>query len=207
MDPNERKSHWENVYGTKGEQEVSWFQDIPTTSLDLLSADGVTLDSAVIDIGAGASRLVDALIARRHRNVTVLDVSGAALATAQARLGSQADTVRWIEADITQWNPTERYDVWHDRAVLHFLTSEAERDAYRRALLAAVRPGGLVVIGTFDLDGPEKCSGLTVQRYSGASLADMLGDGFERLDTRQEEHATPWGSTQRFQFSRFRRAG
>jgi 2-polyprenyl-3-methyl-5-hydroxy-6-metoxy-1,4-benzoquinol methylase len=205
MTLQDRKSHWESVYGTKGEQEVSWFQEVPTTSLDLLGADGVSLDSAVIDIGAGASRLVDALLARGYRNVSVLDVSGAALATARARLGSQADAVHWIESDITQWTPADRYDVWHDRAVLHFLLSDDERTAYRRTLAAAVRPGGLIVIGTFDLDGPERCSGLTVQRYSGESLAQMLGDGFERIDTRGEEHATPWGSVQRFQFSRFRR--
>ena len=205
MTLQDRKSHWETVYGTKGEQEVSWFQETPAASLDLLDADGVTLDSAVIDVGAGASRLVDALLARGYRNVSVLDVSGAALATARTRLGSQADAVHWIESDITQWSPSDRYDVWHDRAVLHFPLSEGERNTYRRALAAAVRPGGLIVIGTFDLDGPEKCSGLTVQRYSGDSLAQMLGDGFERIDTRSEEHATPWGSVQRFQFSRFRR--
>lgn len=153
MESQARKSHWESVYGTKGEQEVSWFQDVPATSLDLIAADGVTRDSAIIDIGAGASRLVDALLARGHSDISVLDVSGEALARARARIGAAAG-VHWFEADITQWSPARQYDVWHDRAVLHFLTLEEERAAYLHALAAGLRPGGFAVIGTFALDGP-----------------------------------------------------
>lgn len=202
MNTQDRKGHWEAVYQSKGEQEVSWYQETPT-SLSLLATEGVTTGSAIIDVGGGISRLVDLLIARGYRDVSVLDVSGAALATAKERLKSQSDSVSWIEADITQWSPSRRYDVWHDRAVLHFLTTETEQKAYRQALTSAMSPGGLVIIGTFALDGPDKCSGLPVQRYSGDTLAEMLGNGFERIDTSHEEHATPWQAKQKFQFSRF----
>ena len=203
MDTQNRKAHWENVYGSKSETQVSWFQESAATSLELLAHPGVTRDSAIIDVGGGASRLVDTLLERGHTDLTVLDLSGAALAAAQARLGARAAAVRWIEADITQWAPANTYDVWHDRAVLHFLTSETDRAAYLRALRQATRPGAFVVIASFALDGPEKCSNLPVQRYSPATLAALLGDGVAALDSRAETHKTPWGSEQKFQFSRF----
>lgn len=206
MDTQTRKVHWEGVYTAKAENQVSWFQETAATSLKLLAYEGIDQNSAVIDVGGGASRLVDALAGQGYTNLTVLDVSGAALAAARARLGSSASRVRWIEADITQWRPADSYDAWHDRAVLHFLTTDDERAAYLRALRQAVRPGGLVIIATFDLDGPEKCSGLPVQRYSPATVAALLGDDFSVLDSRTETHVTPWGSGQKFQFSRFRRA-
>lgn len=205
MDPQGRKAHWETIYGSKAENQVSWFQDTAATSLELLAHPGVTRDSAIIDVGGGASRLVDTLLDRGHSDLTVLDLSGAALAAAKARLGARASAVRWIEADITQWTPPVTYDVWHDRAVLHFLTSEADRAAYLRALRRATRPGGLVVIASFALDGPETCSNLPVQRYSPATLAVLLADGFAPLDSRAETHKTPWGSEQKFQLSRFLR--
>jgi hypothetical protein len=142
---------------------------------------------------------------RGYADITILDISAAALEAAKARLGTRAAAVRWIEADLTSWVPTMRYGAWHDRAVLHFLTDEADRGAYLRALRQAVRAGGLVIIATFDLDGPEKCSGLTVQRYSPTTLASFLGDDFIPLDSRSELHKTPSGSGQKFQFSRFLR--
>lgn len=203
MNPDRRKSHWEGVYSSKSENQVSWFQETAATSLQLLAHDGISKTSAIIDVGGGLSRLVDSLIEHGYSNVTVLDLSGAALEGARARLGTKASSVHWIEADITRWEPSVVYDAWHDRAVLHFLTEEADRAAYVRALRRAIRPGGLVVIATFALDGPDKCSGLPVQRYSPVTLAALLGDDFAPLDSRAESHMTPWGSEQRFQFSRF----
>jgi SAM-dependent methyltransferase len=203
MDTPGRKAHWDGVYGSKAENQVSWFQETAAPSLELLEHESVGKSSAVIDIGGGVSRLVDALLDRGYTNLTVLDLSAAALNTARSRLGTRAPAVRWIEADITRWVPEATYDVWHDRAVLHFLTVDADRAAYLRALQKAVRPGGLVVIATFALDGPEKCSGLPVRRYSPTSLAEFLGAGFVPIDSRAEIHKTPWGAEQRFQFSRF----
>lgn len=202
---NGRKAHWENVYSTKAENQVSWFQEAAGTSLELLAHPGISQSSAIIDVGGGASRLVDALLDRGHTNLTVLDLSAASLAATRARLGARSAMVRWIEADITRWQPDSTYDAWHDRAVLHFLTTDSDRAAYLHALRRAVRPGGLVVIASFALDGPEKCSGLPVQRYSPVTLAALLGDDFTPIDSRSERHATPWGSEQSFQFSRFTR--
>ena len=206
MSTTDRKTHWEGVYGSKSEDQVSWFQESAATSLELLAHPGISKSSTLIDVGGGVSRLVDALIERGYADLTVLDLSGAALEAARQRLGPRAASVRWIEADITRWTPERLYDAWHDRAVLHFLTSEADQAAYTRALKKALRPGGLAVIATFALDGPEKCSGLPVQRYSPATLAELLKDGFTALDSRTETHKTPWGSEQRFQYSRFIRA-
>lgn len=200
-----RREHWNGVYAEKGELNVSWFQEIPSLSLDLLAAVGSTPGSAIIDVGGGSSRLVDALVDGGYRRVTVLDLSDAALSLAKARLGQRADAVTWIAADVTQWSPPCHYDVWHDRAAFHFLTEQRDRDAYASRLAAALRPGGHAIIGTFALDGPERCSGLPVVRYDAAKLSATLGNCFEFIETRQQNHATPWGSTQRFQFSIFRR--
>ncbi len=201
----DRSGHWENVYSSKGEAEVSWFQEDPAPSLALIAAAGVTLAAAVIDIGGGASRLVDALLARGHGDVTVLDLSAPALEAARRRLGPTGDAVHWIVADVTTWQPPCRYDVWHDRAAFHFLTDPADRAAYVAALTAALPPGGHAVIATFAPDGPERCSGLPVMRYDGESLAAVLGAGFARLETVAHSHLTPWGAAQSFQFSLFRR--
>lgn len=198
-----RQTHWENVYTTKGESEVSWFQESPAISLDLIRAAGATNDSAIIDIGGGASRLVDALLARGFRSLAVLDLSQAALDAARARIGSGADTVEWIVSDVTKWNPSRRFDIWHDRAAFHFLTDQNDRAAYVTRLKAALRPAGQAIIGTFAMDGPEKCSGLPVQRYDPASLHETLGNCFRLVEDRRETHNTPWGSTQSFQFTRF----
>jgi ubiquinone/menaquinone biosynthesis C-methylase UbiE len=202
----DRQSHWQNVYTTKGELDVSWFQERPTVSLDLIATAGNTA-SFVIDVGGGASRLVDALLARGFRRVTVLDVSEAALIVAKQRLGPNANAVQWIAADVTAWEPAEHYDVWHDRAAFHFLTAPSDRDAYVARLTRALRPGGQAIIGTFSLAGPERCSGLPVVRYDAPSLGEVLGPAFRLLETREHEHRTPWGSAQQFQFSRFRFAG
>ena len=206
MDSAGRQAHWENVYGTKGEKEVSWFQDSPTISLDLIDATGVVKGASILDIGGGASRLVDALLEQGFESLTVLDLSEKALATTRARLGRKAANVRWIVADVTKWKPAESYDVWHDRAAFHFLMEPHDRAAYAERLREAVRLGGHVIIGTFAPDGPERCSGLPVMRHDAVSLGETFGRSFELMETRRHDHQTPMGGIQRFQFSRFRRA-
>jgi SAM-dependent methyltransferase len=203
---DDRQSHWETVYSTKSETDVSWFQETPEPSLALLALVGAGSNSAIVDVGGGASRLVDALLVEGYTDLTVLDLSAAALATARQRLGKAADRVQWIAADATTWEPPpKRYDVWHDRAAFHFLTDEADQHAYIDRLARGLKIDGHAIIGTFAVDGPEKCSGLPVARHSAESLAALLGTSFERVDTRPHEHATPWGSVQKFQFSTFRR--
>ena len=207
MDDSSRQHHWEKVYTTKGEAEVSWFQETPAPSLELIELVGATQNSAVIDIGGGASRLVDSLVSRGYEDVTVLDVSAAALASARSRIGDKANRVTWITADVTIWQPSRSYDVWHDRAAFHFLTEPNDQAAYIARLRRALRVGGHAIIVTFAPDGPERCSGLMVSRYDANTLAAKLGQGFELIDTRRHDHTTPWGSVQKFQFSTFRRAG
>lgn len=201
----DRQTHWDRVYRTKGESEVSWFQETPEPSLDLLQLAGAGPTEAIIDIGGGASRLVDHLLDAGFENVAVLDLSEAALAAARERLGERGAKVRWIAADVTAWEPDEIYDVWHDRAALHFLTAAEDQAAYATRVRKALRIGGRAIIGTFAPDGPEKCSGLPVVRHDAGSLAALLGPGFVLVDARRHEHRTPWGATQRFQFSTFRR--
>jgi SAM-dependent methyltransferase len=205
MQSESRQAHWQNVYTKKGENEVSWFQENPAPSLELIAQVGATSTSAIIDIGGGASRLVDNLVELDFENVTVLDLSEAALEAAKDRLGGRAARVQWIVADATVWEPREAYDVWHDRAAFHFLTEERDRTAYIARLEGALKVGGHAVIATFALDGPERCSGLAVVRYDPASLGQTLGRTFQLVDTRRHAHATPWGSNQSFQFSVFRR--
>lgn len=200
-----RKTHWENVYQTKGERDVSWFQESPAISLELICATGVAGDSPIIDVGGGASRLVDVLIDAAFKKIAVLDLSERALALSRARLGIRGENVSWICADIMSWQPETTYDVWHDRAVFHFLTKPEERAAYAACVVRAVDPGGHVIIGTFAPDGPERCSGLPVQRHDAASLGVVLGPKFKVIDSRRHDHHTPGGATQHFQFSRFRR--
>ena len=205
MSSENRQAHWEDVYTRKSESEVSWFQENPAPSLELIGQVGATSSSAVIDIGGGASRLVDHLVGRDFEDITVLDLSEAALATAKARLGTRGANVHWIVADATVWEPSKTYDVWHDRAAFHFLTDAQDRAAYVARLERATKVGGHAIIATFALDGPERCSGLPVVRYDPATLGQTLGRTFQLVDTRRVTHATPWGSDQSFQFSVFRR--
>ena len=206
MNDLSRQQHWEKVYTTRGESQVSWFQETPALSLELIALVGAMQDSAIIDIGGGASRLVDHLVSRGFQDLTVLDLSAAALASARSRIGGRADRVTWITADVTLWQPQRTYDVWHDRAAFHFLTEPNDQAAYVARLRRALRAGGHAIIATFAPDGPERCSGLMVSRYDADALAAKLGAGFELIDTRRHDHTTPWGSAQKFQFSTFRRA-
>lgn len=202
MSAFDRQAHWENVYATKDENRVSWFEESATVSLDLVHATGVDIGASIVDIGGGASRLVDALVDEGFA-VTVLDLSKKALTTAKTRLGARGNKVRWVAADVTTWEPSETYDVWHDRAAFHFLTDPMDRAAYAKQVATAVRAGGHVIIGTFALDGPERCSGLQVVRHDAGSLGEMLGKSYKLLESRRQSHQTPAGATQWFQFSRF----
>jgi 2-polyprenyl-3-methyl-5-hydroxy-6-metoxy-1,4-benzoquinol methylase len=193
-----REEHWRKVYTEKQPDAVSWYQATPAPSLAALDRFGAGPEQALIDIGGGASTLVDALLERGWRDVTVLDIAAPALAAAQARLGELAAEVTWEVADITTWQPQRRYDVWHDRAVFHFLTAAEQRAAYLRAMAQGLAPGGLAIIATFALDGPEKCSGLPVERYDADKLERTLGDGFRLEASWREEHLTPWGASQVF---------
>jgi len=202
---DDRQAYWESVYSSKGEAEVSWFQEAPQPSMDLFKLVGAQPSDAVIDIGGGASRLVDHLIAAGHKDVSVLDLSSAALSQAQARLGEASSIVEWIVADASTWLPSRSYDIWHDRAAFHFLTEPKQQSRYMDRVRSALRPGGHVVIGAFAPDGPERCSGLPVDRHNAKSLGERLGKSFALLDTREYEHRTPWDSKQKFQFSTFTR--
>lgn len=189
-------AHWDDRYRSIGAEAVSWFEEHPKTSLALLDALGVDATHSVLDLGGGASTLIDHLLRRGHRDLTVLDVSTVALAAAQERL-VDADAVTWVETDLLAWQPTRRWDVWHDRAVLHFLVDDEDRAAYRGLLRRALEPGGSFVIGTFADDGPTHCSGLPVRRHSPDDLVELLGD-VEVVEQRRDVHRTPTGVEQPF---------
>jgi SAM-dependent methyltransferase len=199
----DRKAHWERVYATKADRDVSWFEALPAISIEMLEAAGLTRETCVLDVGGGDSRLIDHLAGRGMDCLAVLDVSGAALQRAQARLGRGADLPIWIEADVTGDWSLKPMDIWHDRAVFHFLTAPEDQAGYLEHMLAVLKPGGAAVIATFAPDGPETCSGLPVARYSPESLAKVLGQPFARVESRRHLHVTPWGRTQAFQYSRF----
>jgi len=200
------KTHWETVYSSKSTDEVSWFQPHADLSLNLIKATGVGRGAAIIDVGGGASTLVDDLVAEGYADLTVLDLSAAALKAARKRLGAEADRVCWLEADITKAAlPASRYDIWHDRAVFHFLTAPADRAAYVRTVLRAVKPGGHVIVATFAEDGPLQCSGLPVMRYRADELHDQFGEAFTLIQHQKEEHHTPFGTVQQFVYCYCRR--
>jgi ubiquinone/menaquinone biosynthesis C-methylase UbiE len=196
MDP---KSHWEHVYQTKAPTDVSWYQPEPRLSLELIQRVVPEPGTPIIDVGAGASTLVDGLLDAGYTNLTVLDVAEPALAIVQSRLGERAVGVRWLEANVlTAELPEHHYGLWHDRAVFHFLTDEKDRAQYVSQVQRAVRPGGHVIVASFAPDGPERCSGLTVVRYSPDAMHAQFGSGFTPLDSVSEEHRTPGGAVQSF---------
>jgi SAM-dependent methyltransferase len=192
-----RADHWDAAYAARGLDGVSWFQAVPEVSLELVDALDVSRDAAVIDVGAGASYFVSELLARGFQDLTLLDLSGTALGAARRRLPADAP-VRIVQADVLDWEPDRRYDLWHDRAVFHFLVASSDRDRYVETLRRAVTPGGKVIVGTFAEDGPEMCSGLPVDRYTAADLSAALGETFHLLETRRERHVTPRGAVQPF---------
>lgn len=195
----ENKTHWEQIYTTKTTTQVSWYQEHAELSLEFIQKTGVDKWGQIIDVGGGASTLVDDLLAHGYKQITVLDISAAALQTTQQRLGSLAQQITWLEADITQVElPIHFYDVWHDRAVFHFLTQAADRARYVAQVRQAVRPGGHVIVATFADDGPLQCSGLDVARYNPDSLHAQFGAEFTLLNSTREAHETPLGTTQKF---------
>lgn len=200
----DRKEHWETVYATKGVDEVSWYQAEPLVSLDLIET-ACPQHERVVDIGGGASVLVDRLLDQGFKTVAVLDISEAALERSKARLRDRARRVQWILADVTTVESIGQFDVWHDRAVFHFLTDAGDRRKYVNLAIRTIPIGGHLVIGTFAIDGPSQCSGLDVCRYDARLLATELGPSFELIKGIASEHMTPWGKPQKFLFNLFQR--
>jgi hypothetical protein len=198
------KAHWNGTYAAKADH-VSWYQDQPDRSLSLIKAACDGKSKSAIDIGGGASRLVDSLLGMGLSDLTVLDISEVALERSRLRLGDTAKNITWLVADLLQWQPSRTWDIWHDRAVFHFLTERASQDAYFAALTRGTRPGSHIVMATFALTGPERCSNLPVQRYSHATLAARLGPNFVPTVEDTEQHLTPFGTTQDFIYSVFLR--
>ena len=195
----DRKQHWEQVYTTKASDNVSWFQERADQSLTLIRHTELGKDAAIIDVGGGASTLVDDLVAEGFADLSVLDLSSAALDVAKRRLGKHAKAVQWIAGDITQTDlPINRFDIWHDRAVFHFLTNPTDRQAYVAQVVRAVKPNGHIIVATFAEDGPEKCSGLPVMRYNPNTLHAAFGDNFTLVSHQKESHNTPFGTVQQF---------
>jgi SAM-dependent methyltransferase len=199
----DRKTHWEQVYSTRKPHEVGWYQAYPEIPLRLIAATGVAKNEAIIDVGGGASNLVDALLENAYSDVTVLDLSAAALEATKARLGASSNQVAWLVADVTLFTPPRTYRVWHDRAVFHFLTDTADRQRYLEAARAALPPGGHLIMATFALDGPPQCSGLDVVRYSPESLQQEVGHGFTLVESFGGLHITPSQGKQSYTFCRF----
>lgn len=198
-----KKAHWEKVYETKEPHEVSWTQEVPKTSLEMIHSFPIDRSAKIIDVGGGDSTLVDFLLEQGFENITVLDISAKALEKAKARLGDRAQLVTWIVSDITQFQPKTTYDVWHDRAVFHFLTEQEQIEKYLNiARKAAV---GYLTIGTFSENGPEKCSGLAIKQYTEDTLSSVFASDFETLTTKRENHITPFGTEQNFVFCSFQR--
>lgn len=200
----ERQQHWEGVYQGKDESEVSWYQEYPDISLQLIERAGIGTDAAVIDVGGGASVLVDNLLQKGFSRITVLDISSAALECTRQRLAERAGEVEWRVADVTRFKPDHSYALWHDRAVFHFLTDALDRRRYIEVLQSALQEGGYLLLATFALDGPEQCSGLPVERYDAEKMQAVLGEAFILLESRREHHITPAEREQRFTYALFR---
>lgn len=200
------KEHWENIYQTKKSDEVSWYQEKPKTSLSLIYETNVDKDAKIIDVGAGASKLVDNLLALSFRNITILDVSSTALDKVKKRLGDKANKVKWIASDLREFETNDKYDLWHDRAVIHFLTDEEDIKKYVELARRYLKLNGFLIVSTFSEKGPKKCSGLDIKQYSEDSVKKLFSD-FEHIKSFEEEHLTPWGTGQIFIFSVFRKRG
>jgi len=203
MENQARKNHWENIYDVKTPQEVSWTEEKPETSINLIHSFPIDKTAKIIDIGGGESKLVDFLLQEGYENITVLDISANALNRAKKRLGKNANKVNWIVSDITEFNPSETYDVWHDRAVFHFLTNENDIKKYQELVSKTVDK--YMVIGTFSTEGPLKCSGLEIKQNNEQSLTSTFDQNFEKLDCFTIDHKTPFDTIQNFIFCTFKR--
>ncbi len=206
VDDDERCEHWHKVYASRLPEATSWYQRVPTVSLVLVAAIGLSRDAGIIDVGGGASTFVDHLLDRGFTDLAVLDIAEEALSAARQRIGWRANRVDWISADVTAWTPHRQWALWHDRAVFHFLVTAEDRQAYVAALKAAQAPGGHVIMATFAPEGPERCSGLPVVRYDEARLGTELGPDFRFVESKREKHLTPGGAEQAFLFQRYVRA-
>jgi len=205
MENFDRKKHWENIYQTKELKDVSWFQPTPETSLDFFKQFNVPTTAKVIDIGGGDSFLVDNLLDLGYQDISVLDISATAIDRAKQRLGDKAKNVKWIVADAATFKPKEKYDFWHDRAAFHFLTDEQEITNYLQTAQENINPTGVLVIGTFSEQGPKKCSGIEIKRYSENTMADRLKKFFEKIKCITVDHKTPFDTFQNFVFCSFRK--
>lgn len=201
----DRQRHWEAIYQRTTPENLSWYQNETLVSSELIASVCLSREAAVIDVGGGASVLVDWLIREGYRDITVLDISPAALAASRTRLGNLAVDVTWREADVTLYEPKQQHSLWHDRAVFHFLTEASDREKYREVLKRSVLPGGDVIVATFGFDGPKRCSGLDVVRYDAESLAAEFGPAFRLLHVRHEVHRTPQLMEQQFTYCHLRR--
>jgi len=197
------KAHWESLYAQRKPAEVSWYQSHPQHSLSLIGDTGIGTTASIIDVGGGASTLIDHLLAVGYRNLTVLDIARSAIERAQERLGDRSQQVTWVEQDVTDYAPGQTFDIWHDRAVFHYLTLDRDRECYLEALYRALKPGGQAIIATFSDSGPSQCSGLDVVRYSPEALSRVLGPQLRLVETFTEEHHTPNGGLQEFVYCRF----
>jgi hypothetical protein len=200
-----KKTHWEDAYEHKETDQLSWFQSAPAQSLQMIANAQLDPHDKIVDAGGGASTLVDHLLDLGYDNITVVDIASQAISTSQKRLGNKSDKVTWVVNDLLSWSPANPINLWHDRAVFHFLVKPDERRAYLEMLSKSMPCDSQVIIATFALDGPQKCSGLPVCRYDAASLSRELGQAFELLETAREEHITPAKREQRFTYCRFRR--
>ncbi|HEX3471038.1 MAG TPA: class I SAM-dependent methyltransferase [Silvibacterium sp.] len=204
MNPLETREHWDRVYGVRSPEQVSWFRPHLETSIALIERAGTDRDTAIIDVGGGTSTLVDDLLGRGYTNVTVLDISQSAIEIAKKRLGEASRLIRWMRADVAQaLLPAQTYDVWHDRAVFHFLTQPEQRLSYVSTVASSVRPGGHIIVSTFGPEGPTRCSGLDVVRYGPDSLRAEFGHRFRLLESSTKSHQTPFGTTQQFLYCCF----
>ena len=199
------EDHWQNVYDKKNENEVSWYQKSPKLSLEFVKSLNLSLDAEIIDIGAGESRLVDNLIELGFVNLTVLDISSKSIEKTKKRLGLKSKLVNWIVSDINNFNPTKKYDLWHDRAAFHFLKDSVEIDNYVKLVKSSLHNQGNLIIATFSENGPLKCSGLEVSRYSENSISDLFNNDFELIKSQKSIHKTPFSTSQEFLFSKFKK--
>lgn len=205
MSTETRKEHWENVFATKAETEVSWFQEYPKTSMEFLELFNLPLDANIIDVGGGDSHFIDALLEKGFQNIYLLDISSNAIERAKKRLGEKAKKITFIVSDITDFKPTLKFDFWHDRAAFHFLTSEEQVIKYVSIAEQAINPDGYLILGTFSEKGPAKCSGLEIKQYNEASMSSRFEKSFERIKCIEENHITPFNTIQNFLFCSFQR--
>lgn len=205
MNETDQKKHWENIYETKDEQDFSWFQEYPKTSIEFLSLFSIPRNSNVIDIGGGDSHFVDALIELGFENIYILDISKKAIERAKLRLGKNAEKINWIVSDITEFETSVKFDFWHDRAAFHFLTTDSKIEKYVRIAEQNIKANGFLILGTFAENGPERCSGLEIKQYSEASMSNRFEKGFERIKCIEETHTTPFNTLQNFLFCSFRK--